>query len=152
MNMNTNTMTLQAKDLTREYPRSPRDTLAGYVLAARMLDKCRAAIAGTIGEYHFDCPLDRLFLEFAGINAESFKSFVATGANDEQVAAWISEHAVPCPRTEIIKWNNRIRETRLSDMPDQVQEFLEGYIPKCLPKGRVVYRFLDVFDIEEKRL
>src|SRR5271168_3557113 len=106
MNTNTNTMTLQAKDLTREYPRSPRDTLAGYVLAARMLDKCRAAIAGTLGEYHFDCPLDRLFLEFTGINAESFKSFVATGANDDEVAAWIPEHAVPCPRVEIIKWNN----------------------------------------------
>ena len=61
MNMNTKTQTLKAKDLTHEFPRSPRETLAGYVLAARVLDKCRAAIAGTLGEYHFDCPLDRFF-------------------------------------------------------------------------------------------
>ena len=26
----------------REYPRSPRETLGGYVLAARAVDKCRA--------------------------------------------------------------------------------------------------------------
>lgn len=75
--MKTEIMTLNAKDLTKEYPRSPRETLAGYVIAARMLDKCRAAISGTLGEYHFDCPLDRYFLQFAGIDAESFRSFVA---------------------------------------------------------------------------
>ena len=150
--MNSNTMTLKAKDLTKEYPRSPRDTLADYVIAARMLDKCRAAIAGTLGEYHFNCPLDRIFLDFTGINAELFRSFVATGANDDQVAAWIKEHAATRSRIEIIKWNNKMRETRLGDMPEPIQEFLESYIPKCLGEGSVVYRFFDVFDIEEKRL
>src|SRR6266853_6945416 len=120
-NMNTKTKALKAKDLTHEFPRSPRETLAGYVLAARVLDKCRAAIAGTLGEYHFYCPLDRLFFEFAGIKAESFRSFVATGANDDEVAAWISEHAASRPGIEIIKWNNRMRELRLSDLPDQAQ-------------------------------
>ena len=152
MNMNTKTQTLKAKDLTHEFPRSPRETLAGYVLAARVLDKCRAAIAGTLGEYHFDCLLDRFFFEFAGVNAESFRSFVATGAADEAVAAWIAEHATPHSRIEVIKWNNRIRETRLGDMPQEIQEFLEGYINQHLPAGRVVYRWLDVYDIEEKRL
>jgi hypothetical protein len=152
MNMNTETMTLTAKDLTKEYPRSPREMLAGYILAARALDKCRSVIAGTPGEYHFDCPLDRYFFGFTGINAESFRSFVATGADDVAVAAWITEHAALRPRIEIIKWNNRMRETRLGDMPEELQEALEDYIPKCLPKGRVVYRLFDVFDIEEKRL
>src|SRR5258707_14532349 len=131
--MDTKTETLKAKDLTHEFPRSPRETLAGYVLAARVLDKCRAAIAGTLGEYHFDCPLDRFFFEFAGIDAASLRFFVATGADDEAVAAWITEHATPRSRIEIIKWNNLIRETRLSDMPQEIQEFLEGYISKHLP-------------------
>lgn len=84
--MNTEITTLKAKDLTKEYPRSPRELLAGYVLAARVLDKCRAAISGTLGEYHFDCPLDRYFFQFAGIDAESFRPFVATGAYDDTVA------------------------------------------------------------------
>lgn len=145
-------MQLNAKDLTKDYPRSPRETLAGYVIAARMLDKCRAVIAGTQGEYHFDCPLDRYFLEFAGINAESFRTFVATGVNDDEVAAWITTHAAKRERVEIIKWNNQMREKRLGDMPDKVQEFMEEYIPKTLPQGRIVYRWFDIYDIEEKRL
>jgi hypothetical protein len=150
--MNTKTMTLKAMDLTKKHPRSPRDMLAGYVIGARMLDKCRAVIEGTAGEYHFNCPLDRFFLDFTGIDAESFRSFVATGANDDEVAAWIGEHATSRPRIEVIRWNNRIRDMRLSDMPDQIQEFMEGYIPECLPEGSVVYHFLDVFDIEEDRI
>jgi len=149
--MNTQITTLTAQDLTKEYPRSPRELLAGYVLAARVLDKCRA-ISGTLGEYHFDCPLDPYFFQFAGIDAESFQSFVATGADDDAVAAWIEGHAAPHSRIEVIKWNNQMREKRLGDMPENVQEFLEGYIQKFLPAGRVVYRWFDVYDIEEKRL
>jgi len=75
-----------ARDLTKGYPRSPRETLAGYVIAGRMLDKCRAVLAGPAGEYHFDCPLDNQFLGFAGIAAGAFKAFVATGATDAEVA------------------------------------------------------------------
>ena len=143
---------LSAKDLTREFPRSPRETLAGYVIAARMLDKCRATIAGTAGEYHFNCLLDRQFLDFAGLEAEAFRTFVTTGASDHDVAAWIEKHAQQRPRLEIIKWNNHMRDLPLSQLPDEAQEFLENYIPLCLPKGRVVYRWFDVYDIEEKRL
>ena len=92
------------------------------------------------------------FFDFAVIDAQSFRTFVATGATDGEVATWITEHAVSCPRIEIIKWNNRIREMRISDMPERIQEFLEGYIPQSVPQGRVVYRWLDIYDIEEKRL
>jgi Domain of unknown function (DUF5069) len=46
-----------AKALTEEPPRSPRDRLGGYALMARMIDKGRADIQGTVGEYHYACPL-----------------------------------------------------------------------------------------------
>ena len=152
--MNTSAVTAKfsAKDLRREFPRSPRESLGGYVVAARVLDKCRASVAGSLGEYHFNCLLDRHFFDFTGIDADVFRSFVATGASDDDVAAWISEHGRSRPRLEIIKWNNRMRDLRLSDLPDEAQEFLEGYIPECLPKGRVVYRWFDVYDLEEGRL
>ena len=95
-----------AKDLTKDYPRSPRDLLAGYVIGMRTLDKCRAFLNNSIGEYHFNCPLDNMFFEFTGISADNFKDFVATGATDEEVADWVAKHAKPHPRIEIIKWNN----------------------------------------------
>lgn len=143
---------LLAKDLAKDFPSSPRDTLAGYVIAARMLDKCRAVLAGTAGEYHFDCPLDNQFLGFAGIKADEFKAFVAMGASDEAVARWIEQHSKIKSRTEVIAWNNKMRCTRLCDMPIELQEFLEGYIPRFIPKNRPVYVWFDVYDLEEKRI
>jgi hypothetical protein len=150
--MNNHNLKLPAKDLTKEYPRSPRDTLAGYVIAARMLDKCRAVLAGTAGEYHFDCPLDNQFLDFTGIGAEQFKTFVATGASDAEVAAWLEQHSKIKDSAQVVAWNNKLRATRPCDMPIELQQFLEGYIPKVVPKSRPVYVWFDVYDLEEGRI
>jgi hypothetical protein len=137
---------------TSDVPRSPRNMLAGYVVAARTLDKCRADLAGTLGDYHFDCPLDNLFLDFTGITAADFKSFVATGADDDAVAAWITKNSKVTEPRDIIQWNNDLRGRRISEMPIELQEFLESYIPEFIPAGRVVYVWFDVYDIEEGRL
>ena len=145
---------LLARDLRdgKQYPRSPRETLGGYVLAARALDKCRAVLVGWQGEYHANCPLDQNWLKFTKIDFEDFKSFVATGAADDEVAVWISKHAESRSRSEIIVWNNRQRDMRLSDLPTDTQEFMEDYIAKYLPRNRPVYHWFDVYDLEEERL
>lgn len=150
--MSNQNLKLLAKDLTKDYPRSPREMLACYVIAARTLDKCRAVLAGTAGEYHFNCPLDNQFLGFTGIGAEQFKAFVATGAPDAEVAAWIEQHSKVKDRAEIIAWNNKLRHTRPCDMPIELQQFLEDYIPKFVPKNRPVYVWFDVYDLEEGRI
>lgn len=49
---------MNAKDLSKEPPASPRVRTGGYAVLARMADKGRAEIAGTAGDYHFACPLD----------------------------------------------------------------------------------------------
>jgi uncharacterized protein DUF5069 len=152
--MDTNKLKILAKDLSKDFPRSPRETLAGYVIAGRTLDKCRATLVGTNGEYHFDCPLDNIFFGFAGIVSEEFKAFVATGASDEEVAKWIEEKAKKRPRIEIIKWNNEWRYKRISEIPDGMQEFMEDYIPEFVPahlRHHIDY-FFDVYDAEEKRM
>ena len=128
-NENLEKVKLLARDLrdSKEYPRSPRETLGGYVLAARAVDKCRAVLAGSQGEYHSNCPLDQIWLKFAEIDYGAFRSFVATGAADHEIAAWIGEHAKKRPRAEIIVWNNQQRDQRLSDLPPEGQEFVEDY-------------------------
>jgi hypothetical protein len=127
--------------------------LGGYVLAQRCVDKCRAELAGTAGEYHFDCPLDNFFLGFAEIKGADLREFVATGADDEAVGKWIAEHAKKRERIEIIKWNNGWRYKRLSELPDPLQEFMEEYIPKNVPPAVIhhVRYFFDIYDAEEGR-
>jgi Domain of unknown function (DUF5069) len=150
--MNSEKLKLLAKDLTKEFPRSPRETLGGYVLAARCIDKCRAVLNGTQGEYHYACPLDQRFLQFAGINPEELKAHVATGATDDEIGQWITGHAKKRSRAEIVQWNNRERDLRLSDLPPETQEFMEDYIQKYVPRNRPVYHWFDVFDLEEERI
>lgn len=133
------------------FPRSPRETLAGYVLAARALDKCRAAIVGWEGEYHSNCPVDQRWLQFAEIDYDEFRSFVATGATDDEIADWIEDHASKRSRAEIVVWNNQQRDTRLSDLPAETQVYMEDYIREFLPAGSVIYQWFDVYDLEEKR-
>lgn len=41
---------------------------------------------------------------------------------------------------------------RMSEMPLSLQQFLEGYIPKFIPKGRIVRVWSDVHDLEEGRI
>ena len=115
-NENIEKVKLLAPDLRdgKEYPRSPRATLGGYVLAARAVDKCRAVLAGCEGEYHSNCPLDQRWLKFAELEYDAFRSLVATGATDEEVAGWISDHARQRTPAEIAEWNQREGAIQLS--------------------------------------
>jgi hypothetical protein len=81
-----------APDLTQHPPRSCRIRLGGYVILPRMLDKCRAEIAGTQGPYHYACPIDQRFLEFAGVDPEALKAEVAKGKGDGEVLKWIADN------------------------------------------------------------
>src|SRR5881396_1547578 len=141
---------LMGRDLRngKEFPRSPRTTLGGYVLAARAVDKCRSVLAGWEGEFHSNCPLDQRWLKFAEIDYDAFRSVVASGATDDEIAAWIEKNARKRSRAEIVAWNNKERDLRLSDLPAELQEFMENYIQRYVPRNRIVYHWFDVYDLE----
>lgn len=143
-----------APDLSKGFPRSPRETIADYAIAARCIDKCRASLVGQNGEYHYACPLDSYFLKFAGLDPEALKAFVATGADDAAVAEYIKANAVQKDREAVLAWTNARRETKLSDLPGSLQAYMEDYIVSELPKGSLPFIkvWFDVYDIEEKRI
>ena len=63
-----------AKDLSKEAPRSPRTRLGGYILMARMIDKGRAVLNATAGEYHFACRMDQWLFTYKGVAADDVKA------------------------------------------------------------------------------
>lgn len=139
-----------ARDLRKTPPRSPRETLGGFVIAARMLDKARADVLGINGEYNFyPCGLGAYFWKFTGLDAPKFREFVATVATDEEVDRWVRDNATQKDAKEIIRWNNEMRGLRLCDLSPEVQEYFETYIPQfCKPPSKVKF-FFDVYDVEE---
>src|SRR2546425_8482440 len=78
------------KDLTREAPRSPRIRVGGYAILGRTIDKCRAFVAGGIGEYHFGCPLDNMLFCFKSGRGEEFKTPIEQGARDQEMVEWVN--------------------------------------------------------------
>ena len=86
-------MQAPAPDLRQQPPRSPRQRLGGFVWLPRLLDKGRATLAGTNGDYEYGCLLDRGFFDFVALEPETLKAQLAAGQGDAEVLQWILAHA-----------------------------------------------------------
>lgn len=144
------TGTLQnAPDLRTGFPRSPNEMLGNFVLLARIIDKCRAVIAGTNGEYNYNCPLDRQFFDFASVDAEAFRDQVAAGKNDTELLAWVMEHGRLLNETEIRAWSYKQRHRQPET--DEMMAYFESLRQQVAPRRYDVRTWFQLLDAEEGR-
>ena len=138
---------INSKDLTKEPPRSPRVRLGGYAILARTLDKCRASITGSIGEYHFDCPLDNILFGFKGIKGDDFSAEVAKGTGDNEMVQWMDTHGLKKTPEEIKAWSDGVEASNPSHDPSKREWFEEQLKPHQLdPKTTTLFDWLEVDD------
>jgi hypothetical protein len=119
------------KDLAKEPPRSPRVRIGGYALLARMADKGRATLNETVGDYHFNCPLDNMLFGFKCVSGEDVMQLLASGASDEEIAGWLDTHGAPKTRAEVEAWSNFVETLHPYDNPKHRVWFTE----KCAKLG-----------------
>lgn len=136
-------------DLRHTYPRSPRERLAGYVHLPRMLDKCRATLAGTQGEYIYPCPMDQRLLDFAGITAEQFTEAVRRAKDDAAVAEWFAKTAKPHSPDEIERWNEEF--LRRGPDTDEKKAYFARIRDAIDPTRTDITSWADLLDLEEQR-
>jgi hypothetical protein len=136
-------------DLRKDFPRSMRTTLCGYAHLARMIDKCRAVLAGTQGEYMYPCPMDVRLLDFVGITSDLFTAAVKSHQSDEGVAAWFAEVAMPRSPAELHKWNNELL-ARGPSSPESAERF-KRYRNAIDPSRTDITAWADLQDLEEGR-
>ena len=136
-------------DLRSQSPRSPRVQLAGYVHLGRMVDKCRATLNGTLGDYIYPCPMDQLLLDYTGIAAKSFTEAVKSSSSDEAVAEWFRTTAKPHSETEVATFNE-LMLTHGPDTPDKVASF--NKVRDAIDPSRTdITGFADLLDLQEGR-
>jgi len=141
-------MATHPPDLTKQSPRSPRVRLGGYVILPRMLDKGRALLAGKHGEYHYDCPQDQRFLEFAGIDAEALKRELASGKGDGEILEWIQASSkIKRTDAEIASWS-ACAEQRAPADPD-AREYFNGIHKKSAPNRADITTWFDLLDVDD---
>ncbi len=115
---------MKAKDLTREYPRSPYEILQGFPWLPRLIDKVRAKHAGTLGPYTpYPCGADRRFLAAFEFDADALEAIVVGGADDREIAAWCLEHAGRKPLVAAPEY----RRTQFQPIAPERLEALETY-------------------------
>ena len=136
-------------DLRRSFPRSMRSKMKGYVHLARMIDKCRAVLAGTEGEYIYPCPMDFRLTEFAGITDDQFTAAVKTNSSDEAVAKWFTQTANAHPPAELETWNQMMLN-RGPSTPEK-QEYFNNLRDAVDPSRTDLTSWADLQDLEEGR-
>ena len=100
---------MDVKDLHRQPPRRWNETLDGIRWLPRLIDKARAALGGSLGDYLFgQSPIDRGLLRAMGLGHRAFAQLVAgapddaavltalkTRSSDDLVAARVWSDALP---------------------------------------------------------
>jgi hypothetical protein len=113
------------KDLMKESPRSPRIRVGGYAILGRTIDKCRALVAGNIGEYHFDCPLDNTLFGFKGVKGDDFKAQIEQGASEQEMVEWLNQSGEKKTPDEIRRWAEEVEAGSLYNDPEKRDFFSE---------------------------
>jgi len=137
-----------APDLTQRAPRSTRVRLGGYAILPRMLDKGRATLAGKNGEYHYDCPMDQRFLEFAGIDVKALSEQLAAGKGDGEILEWIEKNAKhKRSPVEISEWSRLAGERVPMDV--ESRQFFNELQTKVGPKREDIGTWFDLLDVDD---
>lgn len=139
-------MSLHTPDLTKFPPRSARVRLGGYAILPRCLDKGRAMLTGKNGEYHYACPLDQQFLQFAGVDPEALQKELTK--SDTEVLAWITANAkIKRTPSEIAAWSTW-QDQRAPNNTDG-REYLNGLHKAGAPNRDDIVSWFDVLDMDD---
>ena len=126
-----------------------RYEMEGYVHLARMIDKCRAVLAKTEGEYIYPCPMDDRLMEFAGITADQFTAAVKANLSDDAVAKWFAQTTKAHLPAELESWNQMML-SRGPSSPASMARF-KKYRDAVDPSRTDLTAWADLQDLEEGR-
>jgi len=137
-------------DLTKRFPRSPRERLVGIAMLARTIDKARAYLAGTLGEYIFDCPMDKQLFAALGVDERQFAGAVRDTQTDADVLAHL--RAVSAfPHGAALETHNRAIDA-WAPKSDEGRRRFEQQRGVIAPGRTDILTWTDLIEVEEGRL
>ena len=136
------------------YPRSPRETMCGWMHLPRLIDKIRLHLAGKLHpdyQPNFGKGFDGLWLEFAGVKLEDFIQVVKGTITDGQVCDWVLKNV---KKSDEVKQAHR---QRMLNYPKKDDAEMEARLKMRKENAGMTHRddiqtFVDFIDADEKRL
>jgi len=102
---------MQVKDLAAGPPRRWTEELGGIRWLPRLIDKTRAALTGTLGDYLYgQSPVDRGLLRALGLGYRDFTAIVREAPNDDAVLHEL-ERNVPMGLLAARRWSRALPRT-----------------------------------------
>lgn len=135
-------------DLTTSYPRSVREKHLGLVQVARTIDKGKASLAGKLGEYKFDCPMDQHLFEFLGLEGNAVLDAIKKG--DAAADDFFKNAIAKKNAADIEKFNREWLDYGPAPGSDGEKYFLE-LRGQVAPDRTDVTAWADLLDLDEKR-
>jgi Domain of unknown function (DUF5069) len=137
-------------DLTTAYPASVKEKLFGIVQLKRTIDKGIAAAAGTLGEYHYNCPMDKEVFEFLGIDHEQLLDVIRNAQSVAEIETYVKPFVTAKPAAEIERWNAEW----LKDGPEAGSDSYTYFVnlrTELAPDRTDITAWADLLDLDEKR-
>ncbi len=136
------------------YPRSPRETMCGWMHLPRFIDKIRLHFAGKLhADYqpNFCKGFDGLWLETAGVKPDEFLEVVRSSITDGQVYDWVLKNV---KKPDSVKAAHR---ERMLNYPKKDDAEMQARLKMRKEQAGVAHRddvrtFVDVIDVDEQRL
>lgn len=135
------------------YPRSPRETMDGWMHLPRYIDKIRLHLAGQLpADYreNFGKGFDGAWLKAAGLAHEEFVEVVKGAITDGQVADWVRQ------RVRKPDADKRAHAEGILNYPRPDDAALQARLKMRKEQGGLAHRedirsFVDFIDADEKR-
>lgn len=137
-------------DLRVAKPRSVHARFCGVVMLARVIDKARAQLAGTLGEYLYNGPLDQAVLGFLEIDAQMLLEAVRNARDDAGVEAFVRPYVARKGPDAVDAWNTGFIGYVPKEGSDSRRRLVE--LRDRLAPGRDdIWTWADVLDLDDGR-
>jgi hypothetical protein len=135
------------------YPRSPRETMCGWMHLPRYIDKVRLHLAGRLHpdyQPNFGKGFDGRWLDAAGLQHEQFIEFVKGTITDGEVCDWVQRNV---KKTDADK---RAHSDRMLNYPKPDDQAMQDRLKQRKEAAGLSHRddirnFVDFIDADEKR-
>ncbi|MEW6302302.1 MAG: DUF5069 domain-containing protein [Verrucomicrobiota bacterium] len=134
------------------YPRSPRETMAGWVYLPRLVDKVRLHLAGKLHpdyQENFTKGFDGQWLTAAGVSAEEFIYVVKNSTTDGEVCDWVARHV---KKSDAEKAAFRDKILNAGRQPESQARLQWRKEQSGLQHRDDIQTFVDYIDADEKRI
>jgi len=136
------------------YPRSPRETMDGWMYLPRYIDKIRLHLAGKLhADYqeNFGKGFDGMWLKYAGVTHEQMIDLVKKSITDGEVYDWVRRNVNKSTEEKAAYARDMLSRPKPGD--EAALARLKMRKEQCNGLHRDdVKTFVDVIDLDEKRI